>query len=58
MYVDAHLSLPTAHRGEALSELRMIRRTVYAHGARFARAFRVSRTFRGADALIRPWKSA
>ena len=55
MHVDSHLSLPAAHRGEARSELRTMRRTVYAHGARLPRAFRDSLAFRGADAVI--WTS-
>ena len=58
MHVDSHLSLPAAHRGEARSELRTMRRTVYAHGARLPRAFRDSLAFRGADAVIWPWNSA
>ena len=58
MYVDANLSLQGAYRGEALTELRMMRRCAYAHSSRIARAFRDSLTFRGADAVIRPWNSA
>ena len=54
MHVDSHLSLPAAERGEALIELRPMRRRAYAHGAPFPRAFRDSQTFRGADALIWP----
>ena len=40
MHVDSHLSLPAAERGEALIELRPMRRRAYAHGAPFPRAFR------------------
>ena len=38
--------------------LRMMRRTLYAHGARLSRAFRDSLAFGGADAVIWPWNSA
>ena len=55
MFRVERVSLRDAYRREALSELRTMRRRAYAHGVRFARAFRASPTIHG---VWRPGKSA